>query len=384
MKNSAIADTILSMVTEVRLEIESKGKSISISDETLCGMIMDKLHEDGESFEADKGILRYCGTVTREIVWRQANTEEADRIISRLKSGDQLFAQKFFYETSNQGCNISRLRSKIISQIKQAYNVEVSVEEFGNILYTRLWDNGTWGVLDKYSYKSSFFCWLDQIARHEVIRYLEEMRMIRVNRGRTSGNTRLLGMSVDPYLWECVISEMIPDGLYKDVLMATLVERKDKSVIMKEMGIDGTEFRKLQLKAENILKDKLIYSDNHYEDIVLRDKSPRNIEVSDEFAQELIKWQGEKQEDSPLSNVLGVDLQNGELQEKVTSFLYEFPKTLGWSDEDRLIWTLRFIENTAPVEVAKRVGKERSWLDTRYSRLNKRFEKAVKEWWNKN
>lgn len=384
MENAVIADTVLSMVTEVLLEIESKGKSISVSDETLCRMVMDKLDEDSKSFETDKGMMRHYGTLTRDVVWRQANIEEADRIICRLKSGDQLFAQRFFYGTSSQGCNISRLRSKIISQIKQAYNVEVSVEEFGNILYTHLWANGTWGVLDKYSYKSSFFCWLDQIARHEVMRYLEKMRMIHVNRGRTSGNTRLLGMSVDPYLWECVISEMMPEGLYKDLLIATLVERKDKSVIMKEIGIDGPELRKLQIKAENSLKDKLIRSDSHYEDIVLRDKSPREIEVSDEFTQEFIKWQEEKREANPLADVLGVGLQNGELQEKVISFLYEFPKSLGWSDEDRLIWTLRFIENTAPVEVAKRVGKERSWLDTRYSRLNKRFEKAIKEWWKKN
>lgn len=384
MKNSATADTILSIVTEVRLEIESKGKSISTSEDTLCKMVMDKVAEDGKDFETDKGWMRYYANVTRDIAWHLANTEEADKIISRLKSGDQIFAERFFYGTNSKDCNISRLRSRIISQIKYTHNVDVSVEEFGNILYTHLWDNGTWGVLDKYSYKSSFFCWLDQIARHEVMRYLEEMRMIHVNRGRTSGNTRLLGMSVDPYLWECVISEMMPDGLYKNVLMATLVERKDKSIIIKEMGIDASEFRKVQIKAENSLKDKLIRSDSHYEDIVLRDKSPHNIEVSDEFAQEFIKWQEEKRDASPLADVLGVGLQNEELQGKVASFLYEFPKTLGWSDEDRLIWTLRFIENTAPVEVAKRVGKERSWLDTRYSRLNKRFEKAIKEWWKKN
>lgn len=384
MKNSTSVSIILSMVMEVRLEIESKGKSIAISDETLCRTIMEKLDEDDKSFETDKETMKYYGSVTREIVWRQANTEEANRIISRLKSGDQLFAQKFFYGTSSQGCNISRLRSKIVSQIKQAYNVEVSADEFGNILYSHLWDNGTWGILEKYSYKSSFFCWLDQIARHEVMRYLEGMRMIHVNRGRTSGNTRLLGMSVDPYLWECVISEMMPDGLYKNVLMASLVERKDQSVIMEEMRIDSTELRKLQIKAENCLKDRLIRSDSHYEDIVLRDRSPQNIEVSDEFAQEFLQWQETKRDTSPLSDVLGVDLQNGELQEEVISFLYEFPKSLGWSDEDRLIWTLRFIENTAPVEVAKRVGKKRSWLDTRYSRLNKRFEKAIKEWWKKN
>lgn len=35
------------------------------------------------------------------------STTEAERIINRLKSGDQLFAQKFFYGANNNGCNIS-------------------------------------------------------------------------------------------------------------------------------------------------------------------------------------------------------------------------------------------------------------------------------------
>ena len=59
MKNSATADTILSIVTEVRLEIESKGKSISTSEDTLCKMVMDKVAEDGKDFETDKGWMRY-------------------------------------------------------------------------------------------------------------------------------------------------------------------------------------------------------------------------------------------------------------------------------------------------------------------------------------
>lgn len=49
-----------------------------------------------------------------------------------------------------------------------------------------------------------------------------------------------------------------------------------------------------------------------------------------------------------------------------------------------MVWTLRFIENTAPVEVAERIGRKRSWVDTRYSRLNAHFKKAIKNWWEEN
>lgn len=311
-------------------------------------------------------------------------TKESGEIISRLKSNDQKFAQKFFYGTNPYGCNISRFRSRILSNIKQTYKVNVSVEEFGDILYAFLWNNGTWSVLDKYSRKSSIFCWLAEVAQHEVIRYLEDMKIINVNRERTVGNTRLLGMSVAPETWEYIIKEMMPNGLYKDVLSATLVERKSEKMMMKKFDVDAEELRKIQKKAEADLKDRLIRSDSCYEKLVLRDKSARNIEVSEEFTKDFFQWQEWKNESNPLADVLGVDLDKKELQEKVVEFLYTIPEKLKWTEEERIVWTLRFIENTAPADVAERVGRKRSWVDTKYSRLNVCFNKAVKEWWAKN
>lgn len=57
---------------------------------------------------------------------------------------------------------------------------------------------------------------------------------------------------------------------------------------------------------------------------------------------------------------------------------------MNWTEEERIVWTLRFIEDTSPVEVAELVGRKRSWVDTKYSRLNARFNKAVREWWFRN
>lgn len=377
-------ETIFGQVEVVRLEIESRQKRLSASDEELVQKILDKVVADNREFATEKEQLRYLSALTRELVWQEANTEESDEIISRLKSNDQLFAQKFFYGTNPYGCNISRFRSKILSNIKQTYKVDVPIEEFGDILYTFLWNNGTWSVLDKYSRKSSFFCWLAEVAQHELIRYLEEMKIINVNRERTAGNTRLLGMSVAPEMWEYIINDMMPNGLYKDVLYATLVERKDEKIMVKKFGLDAEDLHKMQKKAEADLKDRLIRSDSNYEELVLRDKSSRNVEVSEEFTKEFFQWQEWKNETNPLADVLGVDLDKKELQEKVVEFLYAIPEKLKWTEEERIVWTLRFIEDTAPAEVAERVGRKRSWVDTKYSRLNVRFNKAIKEWWIKN
>lgn len=373
--------TILGLVEVVRLEIESKKKTLSIGDEELVQKIMSKVSEVNKEFATEKEELRYWGIVTREVAWYEANTEESEEIINRLKSGDQLFAQKFFYSTNTNGCNISRFRSKILANIKQTYKIEVSVEEFGDILYTFLWNEGTWSILDKYSRKSSFFCWLSEVAQHELIRYLENMKLINVTRERTAGNTRLLGLSIAPEMWEYILNDTMPNGLYKDVLFSTLVERNTEEKMMKSFCLKKEDLHRLQKKAEADLKDRLIRSDRGYEELVLRDKTPRVIEVSEEFAKDFCVWQEGKSNANPLADVLGVDLNHEDLQKKVVDFLYTIPQKLKWTEEERIVWTLRFIEDTAPIEVAERIGRKRSWVDTKYSRLNVRFNKAVKEWW---
>lgn len=376
--------TILGLVEVVRLEIESKKKTLSIGDEELVQKIMSKVSEANKEFATEKEELRYWGVVTREVAWYEANTEESEEIINRLKSGDQLFAQKFFYSTNTNGCNISRFRSKILANIKQTYKIEVSVEEFGDILYTFLWNEGTWSILDKYSRKSSFFCWLSEVAQHELIRYLEDMKLINVTRERTAGNTRLLGLSIAPEMWEYILNDTMPNGLYKDVLFSTMVERNTEEKMMKSFCLKKEDLHRLQKKAEADLKDRLIRSDRGYEELVLRDKTPRVIEVSEEFAKDFCVWQEGKSNANPLADVLGVDLNHEDLQKKVVDFLYTIPQKLKWTEEERIVWTLRFIEDTAPIEVAERIGRKRSWVDTKYSRLNVRFNKAVKEWWAEN
>ena len=320
----AVKDFIMGLLVVVRMEIEDRKKSLDVTDEQLAELVLARIEEDKLTFSDEKEERKYYGVVTREVVWNYANATEAERIINRLKSGDQLFAQKFFYGKNNNECNISRFRSKIIAQIKQTYHYEVSVEEFGNIVYTHLWDNGTWSVLDNYAKKSSFFCWLEKVSRHEVMRVLEDMKVINVSRERTSGNTRLLGTSISPDVWELIITDLMPEGMYKNLLMASYVERKNEKKMAKDFKLEAESLRSEIKKAERALKDKLSRGDSYYEELVLRDKTPRNVELSEEFIKEFVKGQEGKSDASPLADVFGINFDKEEINDKVVDFLYRF------------------------------------------------------------
>lgn len=212
------------------------------------------------------------------------------------------------------------------------------------------------------------------------MRVLEDMKVITVSSERTSGNTRLLGTSISPDVWELIITDLMPEGLYKNLLMVSYVERKNEKKMAKEFKLEAESLRSEIKKAEMALKDILIRDDSYYEELVLRNKTPRNVEVSEEFIKEFVKWQEGKSDASPLADVFGINLDKEEINDKIVDFLYRFSEKLQWSDEDKLIWRLRFIENTAPVEVAERCGRVRAWLDTHYSRQNKKFNAAIREW----
>lgn len=119
---------ILKSVKHARLEIVIRNKKISASDEELVQKVMDRFQKEDDDFATESKRLCHWDSVIRDVVWLEANREESKMIIDRLKSGDESFANDFFYDDDRTGCNISRIRSKILSFIKQTYKVDVSSE----------------------------------------------------------------------------------------------------------------------------------------------------------------------------------------------------------------------------------------------------------------
>lgn len=306
---------------------------------------------------------------------------EADYIMDGLRN-DNKFRQRFIYGTDPKKCNMARLRSKIIKDIKDNYHVIVSDDTFNEIVYLVLWAGGTWKTLDTYSKHCTFFAWLRRVAKNALMERLEDEHWITEGRTRTVGNTRLTMLSQSESKCQLVIDELMVGTKYYDLLKLIYVDRLPQKDIIKKLNMKEEEYEGIKKKADNKLKDALLRSDYHFEADVLHDKSARVVTVSSEFVADMAEWCKSKTGVNPLSDVFGTDLTDEEVRVKTVEFLYDFSAKLKWSDEDRYIWRQRFVENTAPVQVAKEVGRSRGWLDTRYSRLNKKFDKAIKKWWN--
>lgn len=294
---------------------------------------------------------------------------------------DNKFCQRFIYGTDPKKCNIARLRSKIINDIKDSFNLIVSDEAFNEIVHLTLWAGGSWKTLDTYSKQCTFFAWLRRVAKNAVIERLEEEHWIAEGRARTVGNTRLTMLSQSEAKCQLVIDELMVGTKYYDILRLIYVDRLPQKDIIKKLNMKEDEYEEFKKKADNKLKDALLRSDYSFEADVLHDKSRRVVTVSSEFMADIAEWCKVKTGVNPLSDVFGTELTDEEVRIKTVEFLYDFSAKMEWSDEDCYIWRQRFVENAAPIELAEKVGRSRGWLDTRYSRLNKKFDKAIKKWW---
>ena len=377
----ALKHFILGLLITLRLEIEERGKTLSATDAEVLGQILQRAAKEPPALASEKEERRFYTTLAREVAWEIANTAEANGIIDRLKSGDARYARDFFYPKSASGSNIYRFRSKIISQVRQSYGYEIGTEEFGNILYGHLWANGTWSALDSYAGKGSFFSWLESVAKHEVTRTLEEMGLINVVRERTAGNTRLLGPSVPPGVWYLILTETMPEGLHRDLLVAVKVDHTAEAQLAARYGLEPQALRDELRQAEKELKRLLIDSDGRFDTFVLRDKSPRAVTVSDEFTADLTKWLEDKTDTDPLADVFGTGPDSAALHDRVVEFLTGFYKQFHWNEESKLIWRSRFIDNVPTAQIAARLGRNSSWVHTRYFRLQQEFRAAIRQWW---
>lgn len=316
--------------------------------------------------------------------------KEGDMFIKKLKD-NVMYSYEFFYDTDEtdakgkkkkKACQIAPLRSKMIYDLCREYHIEINPEDFSTILYSALWDNGSWAILDSFEGRSSFFTWLKKVAKNIVVEWLEQEGLIDHAGSRTVGNTRLALLSKSPIECKMVIDNMMSGSKYHKLLIAIYVDRLPKERIMEEQEMSDAEYENAKKIGEKILKDTLLRSVDYCEEDVLRDKTKHVITVSAEFVADLADWCKTKTERSPLADVFGVNLSDEEIRVKTVEFLYDFSAKLGWSEQDRYIWRRRFIINADPVGLAQEIGRSRGWLDTRYSRLNKKFEKAIRKWWS--
>lgn len=380
-----VMDYVKTVVEAIADEFHLLGKTTVITieqaldaAESIYLNVRGQLHAK-LSFGSDREAFTSIYATVYGLMTEDDFKSEAARIIYNLKNSDK-FAEEFFYGNNNQpGKSIAPLRSSIINRYKQSYKVDIPPYMVSTILYEHLWSEKSWRTLRYYSYRGSFFSWLSDVASHCVMDALEHSGEIKISRARTPGNTRLALKGKNPEYCRLVFDDMVHIGSLHDILCAFYVECLEPEAIKKKFNLDDADYKLTMQAAEKTLKLALINHLNPYEDVLV-DKSPRKIMVSSDFLK--LIGQANANDLSPLREVIGVNPDDAEFEQKVEDFLYDFTNNLGWSEEDLYVWQSRNIKNMTTAEVAANLpNRSIPWVYTRNSRLNCRFDEAIRKWW---
>jgi hypothetical protein len=386
--NSLTLETLVAYIMQlihiIREDILLKGKRIiNISDEELCNRIEKVQVETAYADHSITDILAEQYRIVNETLWRLVSQNEANDIMAKLRS-DATFARNFFFGTDEKGCNINSLRCNIVYQINKAYQVDITPNEVSSILYRTLWDEGHWSILDSYSAKSTFFSWLSKVAMNAVIAELEDQHRIRVNRCRTGKNTRLKLKSQDPEICRLLIEDVMPKSSARDILILTYVDRLNDTDSAVKCGLTEEQYTAELTKAESKLRAALINSDLSITDEVIRDKERQLVTVSTDFAADFIDWLDGQCEDIPLKEVFDIHMTEEERCEEALRILYAIKDKVNFTDDERYVWQKRFMDGESPQQLATEMGRQRSWVDNKYSQARKKYVIVARQWWKAN
>lgn len=364
-------------------ELEQAKKRLEgITCSSLTQAVCDFINTEKANavYASDRALLTDYYRAIRNYGWNLANRSEAEFILENLK-GSERFCSSFFYDGSEKkgAVNMGPIVSKLAYEMLSSYHVSIDKREISSIVYEFFWDEGRWSALDGFRFECSLFSWLETIARREVIRRLEKQGLIKTPKGKTSGNQRHVMLSQSPERCEHIIEEEIHGIIDRQILTGVYVERLDDRTIMQALHMDEDTFNAAYKKAEKHLIEAMLRSEETYEDI-LRDKDPRDITVSLDAAMEIIGWAETKIGEPVLGDILGVNLKDGELEECAQNILDSVSASMPWKERDRIIFSNRYFYRTDAVELAEQLGVSRAYIDTRFSRLQSRFNKALRRW----
>lgn len=366
------------------LEIKAQKKTMVCTEDELLALATKHIIKniDKTKYSCDYTILSTCQIMLRKFLWDTVNKAEGEYIQNKLMEDDQQFAEDFFYGINPSNVNIARLRNRLIREITSSYGVNLTHEEVSTIIYTHLWEDGAWNKLKSFKKEGSIYCWIETQARHEIIHQLQSQHRIPMVRKRTVGNTRISMRKLTKERMGYILDyETLPKTTYH-IIKDLYFDKKSPQEIMTHHHWDETTYKKQEQKAMFDLKDTLLRSAENYDD-VLKDKLVLNEPVSLDEAQANGNQISYNPNTPIMEEVFGLGLNQDEVNDKALQTLHLIAEKVKCSERDRYIWECRFYDNESPEKLAKEFGMTRKNVDHIYSKVNKEFKKAAKEWYNK-
>lgn len=310
-------------------------------------------------------------------------SQKWEPVVTKITT-DENYAYKFFFSTDLE-FNADQLMSLLTAKLCKTYGLEIDKSFVSTIVFTGLWDEGRWSRIKKYAYKVDFFSWLTTVSSQIIYDRLEDEGYIH-RCVKNSSKYRLRLMSKPENVRNDVVNLVnIPD--LSKFLRAYYVEKRKDREIKEKLNLSDEMYVVTKRVAEKCLIEILLNTEDgqYYAHDVLSEKAPINPianSVQIESIGDTII------DDNPKSNLIDVFDFEGKgvnLESNVVKFLERFVTcTLKWKKSDVELWQQRFIHNEPAEDIAIRIGRTRAYVDDRFCKLSRRFEKAIRKWWRIN
>lgn len=298
-------------------------------------------------------------------------------------------AVEFFYTT------ISPMIKGIVNKIAELYKVYIEEKDIATWIYTGMYDEGKWTRLVSYRGDCSFFAWVSQCSAQIVFKVLIEERLVVLNHAPSAKNTSLTLKSMKNIDEVEMVIELVDTPKLHDILKYKYADRIDEAAAMAKLGMSPATYKKSLKIAEDMLKEILINIDAllvEREDgkivnlvsLALSDTSGIiDTNSSDEAMRAADKLEYDDDRMDALKEILDQYYPRIPFKDQWMHFIFDRANELKWSVEDSRVFIERFYYQTPPVEVAKSLSRQRSWVDVRYGRLKDDVEAHIVQWMQK-
>lgn len=299
-------------------------------------------------------------------------------------------AEEFFFHTMNP------MNLGFVSKIQETYSVYVSTTDIATMVYIAMYNEGKWTRLNSFSGNCSLFSWVSVAASQAVYKELRDEHIIPSYTEPNHKNTSLTLRSMKYIDEVMLVLDLVEDANMHQLLCSLYVDKVSEEEAMRKLGMTEALFTATRKTAEIILKEALINEETLL--VTREDGKTVNIvtlalsDVSNElntsssegaltFAETI---QQDYDGDDYTKDILNELYPNKPWREQWVSFIFDRANEMDWSEEDNIVFVERFYNETSPVQLAKRLGRARTWIDNKYSRELKALTKYITLWWEKN
>lgn len=372
------------MIDSTIKDIKQKKVRLFIQDEILMKEARSYVTKSYNKYKysSSNGDLSICHILLANFLWKMVNEAEGRYIQDKLISNDEQFAKDFFFGKQPKALNIDRLKSRLIFEVRETYGITLSKEEVGNIIYSSIWDDGTWKGLKTFKSQASIFCWIETKARRDLIHELRMQKRIKWVPRRTPANTRIKTSKLsEEIVQQIFMEEAVPEAC-RNIIKDLYINKMTPKEMMKSRNWDEDTYEENVKRAHTQLLDILLRSSSDYSEIIADTRTVR-IPIPLDEVMDNGGCIAMEDHESSLKDIFGASLSNEEIQQKALQTILDIASHMNCSERDRYLWKSRFIDNKSPASVAKELNLQKSNVNRIFSKMNRIFKEEARKWYEK-